>query len=401
VVFPGRTVVATAFEKIHVRYENHIAKGKYILTGKDNTAAGHGDYSEESVVDTSIHWAYGAHGYMDYTIEKDGVPISIHLHGGHNDFQFDGNPEFFFSPNAEIIGPRWEGNFPEFFEYDNSQQAGLLFYHDHALGMTRLNVYSGMAGLYVIRDDRDTGTDENPLNLPAFPYEIGLAIMDKMFKSNGEQFYPAFPGDPYYADFINGEGATFPYGKPSLLAEFFGDFITVNGKIWPKMEVEPRLYRLRVLNACDSRFIVMHLVAVPLGETDPKSGRPLPFTVIGGDESVAIGSAIEIEHFMIVEPSSRYDILVDFSSVDGERVIMANAGGDEPFGGTVPGLQAFEHTNKVMAFDIVKELNTDVEEKSPIDSGPAHELYSASVTNVRRVGLFEGKDEYGRLQVSS
>jgi FtsP/CotA-like multicopper oxidase with cupredoxin domain len=77
---------------------------------------------------------------------------------------------------------------------------------------------------------------------------MGLAISDKMYKEDGSQFFPAFPGDPYYDDFINSEGANFPYGKPSVLAEFFGDFMTVNGKIWPKMDVEPRLYRLRLLN---------------------------------------------------------------------------------------------------------------------------------------------------------
>jgi hypothetical protein len=218
-----------------LQYENRITKGKFILTGKDNSAARHGDYSGESVVDTTLHWAYNIPGYMSYSIEKDGVPISPHLHGGHTDYRFDGNPEFFFS--------RWEGNFPEYFEYDNSQTSGLLFYHDHALGITRLNVYAGMAGLYVIRDERDTGLHENPLNLPAYPYELGLAISDKMYKEDGSQLYPAFPGDPYYGGFMNGEGANFPHDKPSVLAEFFGDFMAVNGKIWPKMEVKPRLYR--------------------------------------------------------------------------------------------------------------------------------------------------------------
>lgn len=75
-------------------------------------------------------------------------------------------------------------------------------YHDHALGITRLNVHAGMAGFYMIRDEMDTGKPDNAYKLPAFPYEIPLAIQDRMFKADGELFYPAFPGDPFYTDFI-------------------------------------------------------------------------------------------------------------------------------------------------------------------------------------------------------
>jgi FtsP/CotA-like multicopper oxidase with cupredoxin domain len=117
-----------------------------------------------------------------------------------------------------------------------------------------------MAGFYIIRDDFDTGLFDNPLDLLAFPYEAAFAIQDRMFKDNGELFYPAFPGDPFYDDFITGEDAVlptdiFPGGGPTGLAEFFGDHMVVNGKIWPKMDVEPRNYRLRFLNGCDSRFL--------------------------------------------------------------------------------------------------------------------------------------------------
>ena len=127
-----------------------------------------------------------------------------------------------------------------------------------------------MAGFYIIRDDFDTGLLGNPLDLPAFPYEAAFAIQDKMFKDSGELFYPAFPGDPFYDDFITGEGAElptaqFPGGGPTGLAEFFGDHMVVNGKIWPKMDVEPRNYRLRLLNGCDSRFLAVQFFEVPQG----------------------------------------------------------------------------------------------------------------------------------------
>jgi spore coat protein A, manganese oxidase len=169
------------------------------LTGKDNSKLGFGDYSGLSVVDTSIHWAYSLPGYEDYSIEKNGTPIVPHLHGGQSDAPFDGNPEYFFSPGFEIKGPLWT---QEVYVYDNDAPAACLWYHDHALGITRLNVYSGMAGFYIVRDDQDTGTVDNPLGLPAFPYEVPLVIQDRMFKDNGELFYPSFPGDPYYKDFI-------------------------------------------------------------------------------------------------------------------------------------------------------------------------------------------------------
>jgi hypothetical protein len=160
-------------------------------------------------VDTSLHWAYSLEGYQKYSIERNGVPIITHVHGGHSDFQFDGNPEFFYSPDAKIVGPQWDdvpGGFTMDFRYENDVPAGNLWYHDHALGLTRLNVYAGMAGFYFVRDDDDTGEANNPLGLPAFPYEMALAVQDRMFTKKGSLFYPAFPGDPAWEDFITGEG---------------------------------------------------------------------------------------------------------------------------------------------------------------------------------------------------
>lgn len=97
------------------------------------------------------------------------------------------------------------------------------------VGITRLNVYSGMAGFYILRDSEDTGLPGNLLKLPTYPYEIPLAIQDRMFKENGELFYPSFQGDPYWEDFIEGEGATIGEDDSSAMAEFFGDFMVVNG----------------------------------------------------------------------------------------------------------------------------------------------------------------------------
>ena len=401
--WPGRTFEVQSGTPLNVNWENKlhvpgrdkVPIGDYLITGKNN--GDFGDFSGRSVVDTNLHWAYSLHGYQQYSIDLDGVPIVPHLHGGHTDAIFDGNPEYFFSPLWEIGGPQFV---QKQYMYDNGQPAGTLWYHDHALGITRLNVYTGMAGFYIVRDDFDTGRKNNPLDLPVFPYEVALAIQDRMFKDNGELFYPAFPGDPYYEDFIDDEGAIlpdeqFPDGGPTGLAEFFGDHMVVNGKIWPKMDVEPRNYRLRLLNGCDSRFLAIQFFEVPGPDTDfSRVVQQLDFSVVGSDQGLA-SSPTPVDT-LLLETGSRYDIVVDFKTVTpGNRVIMKNVGGDEPFGGDIPGPQVFGETDRIMAFDVV------LARKGGPDPSPTGINFAPVVptpTRVRKVALFEGKDEFGRLQ---
>ncbi len=185
------------------------------------------------------------------------MPIVTHVHGHHSQYRSDGNPEEFFTYRWKVKGPRFRGKTSI---YHNDQPAGNLWYHDHALGITRLNVYAGMAGFYFVRDDMDTGLPGNPLNLPAWPYEKAYAIQDRMFKRRRPAVLSGLPGDPAYADFIDGEGAIlparhFPDGGPTALAEFFGDHMVVNGIAWPKEDVEPRHYRMHLLNGCDIRVL--------------------------------------------------------------------------------------------------------------------------------------------------
>jgi len=399
VTWPGRTFQVTRNGgQTQVRWENDLPN--YHLLP----------------VDTSTHWAYSLNGYQQYSIASNGVPIVTHLHGGHSDFQFDGNPEFFYSPNGQVVGPQWSnvpGGFTTDFRYENDVPAGTLWYHDHALGITRLNVYAGMAGFYFVRDQYDTGDASNPLDLPAFPYEMALAIQDRMFTTAGDLFYPAFPGDPAYADFITNEGAVlpaaqFPGGGPTALAEFFGDHMLVNGVIWPKAKVEPRKYRLRLLNGCDSRFMVLRFrPAASATATDLNgAGAPLPFHVIGADQGLA-GAAMETDT-LVFGPGTRYDVIVDFSDLADSRVIMENFGWDAPFGGdfgdnpdpadVFPNRQ----TDRIMAFDVVEPLDTSVPDAfDPANIAASDARYGgngANVDNVRQVALFEGKDEFGRLQ---
>ena len=142
--WPGKTFEVESYTDTHVKWKNKLPIEEYLLTS----------LKEKSVLDTSLHWAYSLEGYEYYTVKKDGVPTVVHNHGGHTDFEWDGGPEFFFSPDFRIKGPEWEG---EVYTYDNSQPAATSWYHDHTLGITRLNVYAGMAGFFVLRDDIDTG----------------------------------------------------------------------------------------------------------------------------------------------------------------------------------------------------------------------------------------------------
>ena len=382
-----------------VRWENELQGKKHLLP-----------------VDTSLHWCYSLHGdssangvdYRQFSIKKNGVPIVTHLHGGKTNFQFDGNPEFFYSPDGTVKGPQWDavpGGFTNTFRYDNAVPAGNLWYHDHALGITRLNVYAGLAGFYFVRDEFDTGLPGNPLVLPAFPYELAYAIQDRMFTDKGALFYPAFPGDPFYDDFITGEGAIlpedlFPGGGPTALAEFFGDHMVVNGKIWPKADVEPRNYRMHLLNGCDSRFLVVQFVAVNAGETDPSAGTPLPFWVIGSDQGLGTPAQTDT---LVIEPGGRYDVVVNFTGLENKRIIMKNLGGDAPFGGAFGGdldpedLFPDRQTDRIMAFDVVVPLNSDVTDDFVPGNLPGYGGV-ANGSTTRRVALFEGTDEFGRLQ---
>jgi len=390
VTWPGRTFQVRSNEPTTIRWNNALGR-KHLLP-----------------VDTSLHWCYSLPGYEDYSIKRNGVPIVTHLHGGHSAFQFDGNPEFFWSPDYEIIGPRWNGDIIKDFEYLNDQPAGNLWYHDHALGITRLNVYAGMAGFYFVRDDVDTGEADNPLGLPAFPYELAYAIQDRMFKDKGDLFYSAFPGDPFYDDFITGEGVDlptdiFPGGGPTALAEFFGDHMVVNGKIWPKADVEPRNYRMRLLNGTDSRFMVVRFRAAPLGATDlSNAGAPIPFWVIGSDQGLA--SAATSTDTLVIEPGGRYDVVFDFSQLQGQRIIMENIGGDAPFGGDFGDdlaegdLFPNRQTDRIMAFDVITALNADIADNFNPQAIGAYGGNPNSVNRLRRVALFEGNDEFGRLQ---
>ncbi len=382
VTYPGRTFEVQSNRPANVLWTNDL----YEIRNRRIRPLNH-----FLPVDETLHWAYDDMNMRfgtNYTLEKNGVPIVPHVHGGHSESDSDGNPEYWFSPLWKARGPRWV---KKTYTYHNDQEAGTIWYHDHSLGITRLNVYSGMAGFYIIRDDKDTGKPDNPFGLPAYPYENALAIQDRSFDAEGQLTLPYTPEEV---------GEIFDYddeviaGLPPITAaaEFFGDHILVNGVIWPKMTVEPRQYRLRLLNGSDSRFYIF------------KFSNDMPFWQIGTDDGF-MRKAVKISQ-LTMGPGERADIIVDFTGLKGQQIRLINIGPDDPFGGGTPDedfdLADPETTGRIMQFEVSKDLDESVQRANTFDTNT--ELRTSefgipgTVKRTRQLGLFEGMDEYGRLQ---
>ena len=239
-------------------------------------------------------------------------------------------------------------------------------------------------------------------SLPAFPYEAAFAIQDRMFKDNGELFYPAFPGDPFYDDFITGEGRgpADPTSSPAAGRRRWPSSSATTW--WSTARSGRRWTSSRATTACASSTAATaaswRCSSSRCRRARPTSARatgPLPFTVIGSDQGLA--SSPTTVDTLLMETGSRYDVIFDFKNVTpGNRVIMKNIGGDEPFGGDIPGPQVFGETDRIMAFDVVLPLDTAVPDVTPtgINFGPV----VPAPTRLRKVALFEGMDEFGRLQ---
>jgi spore coat protein A len=209
--------------------------------------------------------------------EKDQPEVRgvVHLHGGRTPPEGDGYPEDWYVP----------GKARTYF-YPNRQDSALLWYHDHAMGINRLNIYAGMLGLWVVRD-----SVEDAFNLPSGKYEVPLVLMDRDLRPDGQLSYPV-SSDP----------------ERPWVPEVFGDAHLVNGKLFPYLDVEPRKYRLRILNGANGRFYWLSLS--------------------GGAEMVQIGTdqgllpaPVPVKHINLA-PGERVDIVVDFAPHRGQQVIL-------------------------------------------------------------------------------
>lgn len=307
-------------------------------------------------VDESIHWA------MPEGWPYSGVPVVTHLHGGHVESASDGNPDAWFTPGFTRTGAYWS---QQVYNYPNTQETATLWYHDHALGITRLNVYAGLAGFYILRDDW-----EDNLNLPSGNYEIPIAIQDRMFTDDGQLYYPSMPEEAGQPD-------------PSVLPEMFGDFILVNGKTWPVLNVEPRKYRFRFLNGSDSRFYRLFL------------GNGVTFTQIGTDGGL-LNAPVTLNQ-VVLGPGERKDIIIDFSNpaLWGQTLILKNSARSPfPFGETVDPLTV----GQIMVFRVNVPLNGVDNSVIPAVLRPTPISVLANPDKTRQLLLIETEDEYDRLK---
>jgi bilirubin oxidase len=387
--YPAFTIEATYNKPVRVKWINGLVDSS-------------GNYLPHLLpVDPTLNWA-NPPGPRDVRPEfaigdmiapyTGPVPIVTHLHGGHSREESDGHAEAWWLPAAKNIPPgyftsgtlydpfkekaqialgqAWEPG-TAVFEYANDQRAATLWYHDHALGMTRNNVYAGPAGFYLIRGGPgDIPGSRLPGPAPAAGdragadyYEIPIAIQDRCFNPDGSLFYP---GSRAFFDEFGGPYIPNSDISPIWNPEFFGNTIVVNGRTWPNLNVEPRRYRFRFLNGCNSRFLILKLVLDPM--TQRPASAVLPFAQIGA-EGGFLRVPVQLEQ-LLVSPAERADVIVDFTHVPvGTHVYLINEAPDEPFGGGVPNVDFppadLETTGQVMRFTIAPLTGRD--NSQPVD----------------------------------
>jgi spore coat protein A len=255
--YPGPTIEARVSEPVTVTWINDL---------RDTAAGGNPPPLRTThylPVDTCPHGA----------ADNQGAKVVVHLHGAHVEAAFDGYPEWTYGPGEWAI-----------YEYPNWQLPSTLWYHDHALGITRLNVYMGLAGFYLLRD-----AFEESLNLPSGEYEIPIAIQDRTFNPDGSLQYPVVWQDV-----------------------FFGDTLLVNGKVWPFLEVEQGKYRFRLLNGATSRTFTLTL------------DNGAPFVQIGAEGGLLPAPQTVSE--ITLGPGERADTVVDFAPyAPGTEIILTNS----------------------------------------------------------------------------
>jgi FtsP/CotA-like multicopper oxidase with cupredoxin domain len=318
---------------------------------------------------THVHGAVGvgdeSDGYTEawYLPAAGGIPADYATKGTWYDF--------FAGKAAAKYGATWGPGYATF-EYPNPDRASTNWYHDHTLGMTRLNVYAGPAGFYIIRNgpDGDGAVLDSRIGTPAvlpgpapkendkFPsnktyYEIPIAIQDRSFNSDGSLFYP---DSRVFFDGIAGDYIPDGEFSPIWNPEFFGNMMMVNGNTWPFQTVEQRRYRFRFLNGCQSRFLILDFNQIPgvevwaIGNEGGFLAAPFNLTATNGNR-------------LLMGLAERADLIVDFTNVPVGNHVLGNVGPDEPFGGGVPGVDFPVadpgSTGSVMQFRVVPALASD------------------------------------------
>ncbi len=371
--FPAFTIEAKCNRHVKVKWVNQLvdANGNFV--------------PQKLPLDQTVLWANppgGAGGKdtrgSDPTAYVGPVPIVTHVHGAHVRQEGDGYPMAWYLPAANdipagyaTVGSQYDANKnlspygaewtpgSAVFDYANDQRATTIWYHDHTLGMTRLNVYMGLAGFYLIRGGEDDVVMTKSGKRAVLPnpapvvntkqtdsiYEIPIVVQDRSFNVDGSLFYP---DSRAYFDGFSGPYAPLSDIAPIYNPEFFGNSIVVNGRTWPYLQVEQRRYRFRMLNGCTTRALILQF---PVAQN-------LKFWQIGTDQGF-LPAPVSQDHLLMAS-STRADVIVDFTNVPvGTDIILQNVGPDEPYNGANLVAADPATTGQVMQFRVIKRKGTD------------------------------------------
>ncbi|XP_031401347.1 multicopper oxidase LPR1-like [Punica granatum] len=282
--------------------------------------------------------------------DRKGIPTVVHLHGGIDEPESDGHGDAWFTAGFRDKGPTWT---KRTYHYHNHQHPGNLWYHDHAMGLTRVNLLAGLIGAYIISHPEI----EHPLGLPSCDeFDHALVVFDRSFRVDGSIY-------------MNSTGNN-PSIHPQWQPEYFGDAIIVNGKAWPYMKVRRRKYRFRIINASNARFFQFFFT------------NGLEFVIVGSD-SAYLEEPVKTKE-MFLAPSEIVDMVIDFSSSRGDSAILANnASYPYPSGDPVN-----EANGNVMKFIIDREPELDTSRiPKKLMRYPSPDSSSASRT--RHIAMFE------------
>jgi spore coat protein A len=390
----GPVIVAHPGVPIEIKFYNNLgsADSTNVLAYKYST-------------DQTLHWADPLNDSMNmgnhrvnpptpdspYAENYDGpIPACPHLHGGYVPAELDGGPDSWFTSDGSKVGKGYyskDGPTPKnycIYRYPSNQEPSLIWFHDHTLGATRLNVYCGLAGAYLIGELGSAPLDN-------FPTLVPIVIQDRMFDTNGQFFFPA--------DSAGGELWALNPEHPYWVPEFIGDTIVVNGKAWPFMGVDPKRYTLMFINGSNARSYQMQFI-------DPVSknyGPPLWMVGTDGgllDLPVKVDPLAATNNKLVMMPGERYWAIVDFknyapgmigpngSAYSGKWILKNTAkapypGGESPNGATTGRIMQF-----VVAAGPVSDTSYDPSTGDPIRT-PMIRLTNATIQQTRQLTLNE------------
>ncbi len=285
-----------------------------------------------------------------------------HLHGARVPSDSDGLPENWFTPGQSAR-----------YHYPNHQQAATLWYHDLAAGITRLNVYAGLSGFFLLRDDEERG-----MGLPSDEYEIPLLLHDRTLDEKGQLVY-----SPTFDD---GQRAPHGFWGPEL----YGDLPVVNGAIYPYLQVEPRRYRLRILNGANCRFFNLFF---NLAKRPTDIPLQVAFHQIGSDGGFLQGPVAL--NRILLGPAERADLIIDFSGLDGKIVTLSN-NAPAPFPGWGMVTPHYMALNELMQFRVTLPVSSKQGPFSMPAPRSLPRLDESKSIATRDFVLSEGMDAQGR-----